>query len=120
MVDKLFGKVFTAMDNSKTIQQVTSLLGVQDDLQKQSVELDKTLCIIHKLKKTFFCEDCLFELCFTCWEKHERGHTIKFIEESARFVTDKFRNSLDEIKTLRQTLNDAANEDPTKYAVPEG
>jgi len=28
MVDKLFGKVFTAMDNSKTVQQVTSLLGV--------------------------------------------------------------------------------------------
>jgi len=28
MVDKLFNQVFSAIDNSKTVQQVSSLLGV--------------------------------------------------------------------------------------------
>ena len=81
---------------------------------------DKTLCIIHKLKKTFFCEDCCFELCVTCKDVHEKGHAIKFIEESAQFVIDKFKMSIEQLKGLRMKLNEAANQDPSEFQTPEG
>lgn len=96
------------------------MLGVQEIPQKSDQKLDKSLCVIHKLKKTFFCEECLYELCFTCREKHERNHPIKFIEETAKYVIQEFKGSLDEFKSMRSNLHDASNEDPTTYSIPEG
>lgn len=120
MVDKIFGKVFVAMDNSKAVQQVTNLLGVQEQHATQGQSSDKTLCIIHKLKKTFFCEECCFELCTTCKEKHEVGHPIKFIEETAQYVVDQFKDCLDEMNQFQTKLGEAVHDDPTQYEVPEG
>ncbi len=113
MVDKLFKSVFNAMDDSKTLKQVTKAIGLESPQEDPNKPIDKTLCIIHKLKKSFFCEDCLFELCVTCKEKHEKSHAIKFIEESARFVTDKFRENLEELKSRRFKVHEASNLDPT-------
>ncbi len=101
---------------------MSSLLGVQDQPHKIETSVDKTLCTLHKLKKTFFCEhpSCLYELCFTCRDKHEKGHPIKFIEETAKFVSSRFKDSLDYLTGLKQELNVACNDDPTQHPVAEG
>eukprot|EP00347_Sterkiella_histriomuscorum_P023731 403333576 len=112
------------MDNSKAVQQVTSLIGMENQQQNKdnNQPVDKTLCPLHRLKMTFFCEEkeCLLELCFTCRDKHERGHVIKFKEETAKLVIEKFKESLDKLQGLRHDLYEASNDDPTKYPVAEG
>ena len=75
--------------------------------------IDLTLCIIHKLKKTFFCEDCLFELCVTCKERHEKSHPVKLIEESSQGVIDSFKERKELIDQRRIKVKDALNIDPT-------
>ena len=63
MVDKLFNKVFTAMDHSQAVQQVTTILGLPVEQNPQGLlqnkgKQDKTSCNIHRQRITFFCEQC--------------------------------------------------------------
>ena len=119
----LFEGVFKLMDKSDAIQSVTNLIGVDssDAQAARRMPVDKTFCIIHKKeRKQFFCEQCLFELCVTCKNKHDKSHPVKLIEESAQFVIDRFRDSLDHMIKKREMVKEASNRDPSLLAIPEG
>lgn len=60
-------------------------------------EADKTVCAMHKNKKVLFCENCCLSLCVKCKDKHARNHEIRFLEETAEFVTIKFKQGQTEI-----------------------
>jgi hypothetical protein len=58
MVDKFFDKVFTKMDQNKTVQKLTNMVGIEQQTAINTpAPVDPTMCIIHRNnKKNFFCE----------------------------------------------------------------
>jgi hypothetical protein len=91
MVDKLFGSIFKAMDNNKVISTVTNVVGLGPE-SKVPTKVPEGSCSFHRLKKKFYCEDCLLELCQTCKELHETDHVVKFVEETVAFIKDSFKS----------------------------
>ena len=69
---------------------------------------DDTLCILHHFKKTYFCEDCLLELCMTCKDKHDKSHAIKLTDDACLHVINIFKTTLDDIADLRSKVNEAS------------
>lgn len=129
MVDKLLGKMFKAVDENKAIQKVAQIVVKENkNVAKQEADntpIDITLCIKHKLKKSFFCEDCGYELCPTCKEWHDNdmkygNHAVKLVQESSLFVIDKYKESLDKLNDCRYKIREALKIDPTTMPLPDG
>jgi len=87
--------------------------------------VDITLCIKHKLKKSFFCEDCGYELCHSCKEWHDNDmklghHEVKFVQDYSLFVIDKYKEGLEKLNECRYKIREALKIDPTATFLPEG
>ena len=82
--------------------------------------LDRSICSIHRIKKSFFCEQCLYDICPHCKDKHDKSHPVKFVEEAARFVIEKFTESIEALKERKLKVNEASNVDPTLCPLAEG
>ena len=85
----------------------------------EKIGTDKTLCVLHKSKRTFFCDECALELCTQCRDKHPSNHTIRFIEETAKYITNYFYDGKENVKELRKKLNTAAKRDPTEMKMSD-
>lgn len=96
MVDKLFKSIFTSLDNAFGIEKETDAekvveLNLSKTIESQTEAHD---CIIHKMKRRYFCEECVLELCGLCCRKHDGEHTIRFIEDTSKYITEHFRDGL--------------------------
>lgn len=118
-MDKFFKGVFTTIDESKTLQKGLGIIGL-DTNPASTQPLDRSICSIHRIKKTFFCESCLYDVCTHCKDKHDKTHPVKFIEESANYVIERFMESLDGLKNRKVLVNEASNRDPTLFPLAEG
>ncbi len=129
MVDKLLNKMFKAVDENKAIQKVAQIVVKENksfaNQEADTTPIDITLCIKHKLKKSFFCEDCGYELCPTCKEWHDKdmkygNHAVKLVQESSKFVIDKYKESLDKLNDCRYKIREALKIDPTNVPLSDG
>lgn len=68
MVGKLFKSLFTTFDNALGIEKEKNTEKVVEQNLSKTIGNSEGLhdCIIHKLKRKFFCEECVLELCDLC------------------------------------------------------
>lgn len=126
MVDRFLDKVFQKMDQSKTVQKLSNMVGIEQQVAVNTQPIpagDPTMCIVHRnQKKNFFCEEkgCLIEICGKCKETHDKTHPIKLTEVSSKQIIERYQESLIELKRRRLKVNEASNIDPTTFPLAEG
>ena len=89
MVDKLFKTLFSTVDSTMGKEKTSQAEDIVENNLAKTItnNFDKSECIIHSMKRKFFCEECVLELCEICQSKHEKNHTIRFMEDTSKDIT---------------------------------
>lgn len=102
-MDRLFNKVFKTMDESQALQKVGGIIGLEGQTPNKQ-QGDRSICSFHRIKKTLYCEQCMYDMCSHCKDRHDKSHPVKFVEESARQVIEKFMESLEALNDRKKVV----------------